>query len=119
MRTDLSHLPPSTPEEIRAMTRRAGLDLPEELMREFIAAWPALRRWSDASRAISTAPPSRRTATGRCASSAADDGRPRRNSVSRLSLTGGRVKVEIANLIKYDYITYADIKWCKFGDGDA
>ena len=28
-RTDLSHLPPSTPEEIRAMTRRAGLDLPE------------------------------------------------------------------------------------------
>ena len=40
MRTDLSHLPPSTPEEIRAMTRRAGLDLPEELMRQFIAAWP-------------------------------------------------------------------------------
>ena len=41
MRTDLSHLPPSTPEEIRAMTRRAGLDLPEELMQQFIAAWPA------------------------------------------------------------------------------
>ena len=39
-RTDLSHLPPSTPEEIRAMTRRAGLDLPEELMRQFIEAWP-------------------------------------------------------------------------------
>ena len=41
MRTDLSHLPPSTPEEIRAMTRRAGFNLPEELMQQFIAAWPA------------------------------------------------------------------------------
>ena len=39
-RTDLSHLPPSTPEEIRAMVRQAGLDLPEELMQQFIAAWP-------------------------------------------------------------------------------
>ena len=38
-RTDLSHLPPSTPEEVRAMTKRAGLDLPEELMRQFIEAW--------------------------------------------------------------------------------
>ena len=41
MRTDLSYLPPSTPDEIRAMTRRAGLDLPEELMQQFIAVWPA------------------------------------------------------------------------------
>jgi len=41
MSTDLSHLPPSTPEEIRAMTRNAGLDLPEEVMQQFIAAWPA------------------------------------------------------------------------------
>ena len=40
MRTDLSHLPPSTPEEIRAMARRAGLDLPEELMQQFIETWP-------------------------------------------------------------------------------
>jgi hypothetical protein len=40
MRTDLSHLPPSTPEEIRAMARRAGLDLPDELMQQFIEAWP-------------------------------------------------------------------------------
>ena len=39
-RTDLSHLPPSTPDEIRAMVRQAGLDLPEELMRQFIEAWP-------------------------------------------------------------------------------
>ena len=39
-RTDLSRLPSSTPEEIREMTRRAGLDLPEELMRQFIEAWP-------------------------------------------------------------------------------
>ena len=41
MPTDLSPLPPSSPEEIRAMTRRAGLDLPEELMQQFIAMWPA------------------------------------------------------------------------------
>jgi hypothetical protein len=41
VRTDLSRLPPSTPEEIRAMTRNAGLDLPEELMQQFIAVWPA------------------------------------------------------------------------------
>jgi hypothetical protein len=41
MRTDLSHLPPSTPEEIRAMARRAGLDPREELMQQFIEAWPA------------------------------------------------------------------------------
>ena len=40
-RTDLSHLPPSSPDEIRAMVRNAGLDLPEELMQQFIAAWPA------------------------------------------------------------------------------
>ena len=41
MRSDLSHPPPSSPEEIRVMTRRAGLDLPEELMQQFIVAWPA------------------------------------------------------------------------------
>ncbi|MBV9964485.1 MAG: hypothetical protein JO008_02205 [Alphaproteobacteria bacterium] len=40
-RTDLSHLPPSTPDEIRAMVQKAGLELPEELMQQFIAAWPA------------------------------------------------------------------------------
>ena len=39
-RTDLGHLPPSTPDEIRAMVRNAGLDLPEDLMQQFIAAWP-------------------------------------------------------------------------------
>lgn len=41
MSSDLSRLPPSTPEEIRAMVRQAGLDLPEELMVQFTAAWPA------------------------------------------------------------------------------
>ena len=41
MRSDFTHLPPSTPEEIRAMARRAGLDLPEELMQQFIEVWPA------------------------------------------------------------------------------
>ena len=39
-RNDLTRLPPSTPEEIRVMARRAGLDLPDELMRQFIEAWP-------------------------------------------------------------------------------
>ena len=41
MRTDLSHLPSSTPEDIRAISRNAGLDLPEDLMQQFIAVWPA------------------------------------------------------------------------------
>ena len=40
-RTDLSQLPQATPDEIRLLLRRAGLELPEELMRQFIAAWPA------------------------------------------------------------------------------
>jgi hypothetical protein len=39
-RNDLTRLPPSTPDQIRAMVRDAGLDLPEELMRQFIEAWP-------------------------------------------------------------------------------
>jgi len=41
MPDDLTHLPASTPDEIRALVKRAGLDLPEELMQQFIAAWPA------------------------------------------------------------------------------
>ena len=41
MPADLKELPPSTPDEIRRMTRQAGLDLPEELMQQFIDAWPA------------------------------------------------------------------------------
>ena len=40
MASDLTHLPPSTPEEIRDRLRAAGLDLPEGLLRQFIAAWP-------------------------------------------------------------------------------
>ncbi|HZK89442.1 MAG TPA: hypothetical protein VFC56_04775 [Stellaceae bacterium] len=40
MPDDLTHLPPATPDEVRAMVARAGIDLPEELMRQFIAAWP-------------------------------------------------------------------------------
>lgn len=40
-RTDLSHLPPSTPEEVRVMLQRAGLELPEALLQQFVAAWPA------------------------------------------------------------------------------
>ena len=39
-RSDLSHLPPSSPEEIRAMVKKADIELPEELMQQFIAAWP-------------------------------------------------------------------------------
>ena len=39
-RTDLRHLPPSTSDEIRTGLRNAGVDLPEELLQQFIAAWP-------------------------------------------------------------------------------
>jgi len=39
-RTDLTRLPPSTPDEIRAQLRNAGIELPEELLQQFIAAWP-------------------------------------------------------------------------------
>ena len=35
-----SHLPPATPEEIRLLVKRTGLDLPEELLAQFVAAWP-------------------------------------------------------------------------------
>jgi hypothetical protein len=37
---DLSHLPPATPAEVRVMVKRAGLNLPEELLEQFVAAWP-------------------------------------------------------------------------------
>jgi hypothetical protein len=40
MRNDLTHLPPATPDDVRAMVARAGIDLPEELMQQFIATWP-------------------------------------------------------------------------------
>ena len=39
--SDHSHLPPATPDDIRLLLRRAGLSLPEELLTQFIAAWPA------------------------------------------------------------------------------
>jgi aspartyl-tRNA(Asn)/glutamyl-tRNA(Gln) amidotransferase subunit A len=39
-RRDLSHLPPSTPAEIRVMVERAGLSLPDELLQQFTAVWP-------------------------------------------------------------------------------
>jgi hypothetical protein len=40
MPDNLSHLPPATPEDIRLLLKRAGIDLPEELVQQFIAAWP-------------------------------------------------------------------------------
>ncbi len=40
-RSDHSDLPPATEEEIRLLLRRAGLDLPEDLLRQFLAAWPS------------------------------------------------------------------------------
>jgi hypothetical protein len=40
MANDLSHLPPATPDDIRLLVKRAGLDLAEELLQQFIAAWP-------------------------------------------------------------------------------
>jgi hypothetical protein len=41
MHDDLTRLPPSSPDDIRALVKRAGLDLPEALLQQFIAAWPA------------------------------------------------------------------------------
>jgi hypothetical protein len=40
MRNDLTHLPPATPDDIRAMIARAGVTLSEEHMQQFIATWP-------------------------------------------------------------------------------
>jgi hypothetical protein len=40
MRNDLTHLPPASPEEIRAMVKRAGIDLSEEMLQQFVATWP-------------------------------------------------------------------------------
>jgi hypothetical protein len=67
MPDDLTHLPPSTPDDIRALVKRAGLDLPEELMQQFIAAWPAYeamvrripRSWSYADEPAHTLRPAR------------------------------------------------------------
>ena len=41
MNRDLSRLPPSTVDEIRAMAWHAGLDLPDDLLQQLITAWPA------------------------------------------------------------------------------
>ncbi|HTQ34771.1 MAG TPA: hypothetical protein VMI30_11410 [Stellaceae bacterium] len=40
MPNDLSHLPPASADEIRLLVKRAGLDLSEELLQQFIVAWP-------------------------------------------------------------------------------
>jgi hypothetical protein len=40
-RADLTHLPASTPDEIGAMLQKAGVELPEALLQQFIVAWPA------------------------------------------------------------------------------
>ena len=40
MPDNLAHLPPSTSDEIRMLMKRTGLELPEELLQQFIAAWP-------------------------------------------------------------------------------
>lgn len=40
MPDNLSHLPQATPDDIRLLVKRAGLDLPEDLLHQFIAAWP-------------------------------------------------------------------------------
>jgi hypothetical protein len=40
MRDNLSHLPPASADEVRAMLDRAGLALPEELFQQFLAVWP-------------------------------------------------------------------------------
>jgi hypothetical protein len=38
--TDLSHLPPSSEDEMRTKLRDAGIELAEELFRQFAAVWP-------------------------------------------------------------------------------
>jgi hypothetical protein len=38
--SDLTHLPPATPDEIRKMAAAAGLTLPEALLQQLIEAWP-------------------------------------------------------------------------------
>ena len=40
-RTDLTHLLASTPDQIRTMLHNAGIELPEELLQQFVATWPA------------------------------------------------------------------------------
>lgn len=40
MSDDLTRLPPATPDDIRSLVKRAGLDLSEELLQQFIAVWP-------------------------------------------------------------------------------
>jgi hypothetical protein len=40
-RADHSHLPQATEEDIRLLLGRAGLDLPEDLVTQFVAAWPS------------------------------------------------------------------------------
>lgn len=41
MSRDMRDLPPATPDQIRMLAARAGLDLPEDLLQQLIAAWPA------------------------------------------------------------------------------
>ena len=40
-RPDHNHMPPATPDEIRLLLGRAGLNLPEDLLQQFLAAWPS------------------------------------------------------------------------------
>lgn len=40
MRDDLTHLPPATSDEIRVMLARAGITLDEDMLAQFVAAWP-------------------------------------------------------------------------------
>ena len=38
--TDLTDPPPASEDEVRLLLKRAGLDLPEELLRQFLLSWP-------------------------------------------------------------------------------
>ena len=40
MRNDHSQLPPATPDDVRLLLERAGIDLPAELLQQFLAVWP-------------------------------------------------------------------------------
>ncbi|HVH78441.1 MAG TPA: hypothetical protein VM782_03555 [Stellaceae bacterium] len=67
MRDDLTDLPPSTAEDVRTLLKRAGLELPQELLQQFLAVWPQYeamtrripRSWSYADEPAHTFRPNR------------------------------------------------------------
>ena len=44
MSDDLSHLPPASEAELRLRLKDAGVELSDELLREFVAVWPGFEQ---------------------------------------------------------------------------